>query len=225
MRGGSKSIKHKNSRMLGDKPLLAWPIDVAKQVKAVDRIIVSTDDVAIADKARQYGAEIYMRPAELATDSAVVADVIRYMRLILKQESDRKCIMVLLEATSPFRTPLMIEKCIHQLVEKRLDSVATFQEAALNPHRSWKIDPQGCPSSFLSEADPWLPRQLLPEAYELNGLVYAFYLDRFPEQGNQVLFGRRGAVVSLCDGIDIDTEKDLKIANALLATKTSACAE
>lgn len=224
MRGGSRSIKNKNLRLLGEKPLLAWPIDVAKQTKLIDRVIVSTDDIAIAEQSMQRGSEVYMRPEELATDHAVVADVIRYMRSILNAESVRERIMVLLEATSPFRTVEMIEQCVHDLMSKKLDSVATFQEASLNPHRSWQINANGKPSAFLEGIDPWLPRQLLPKAYELNGLVYVFSLDRFPEKGNKVLFGKSGAIISHHGGIDIDTEEDLIIANALCDAKTIASA-
>lgn len=222
MRGGSKSVKHKNLRLLGDKPLLAWPINVAKQVSVIDRILVSTDSIAISEKSMQYGAEVLMRPAELATDHAVVADVIRYVRQELGVRDQDDTIMVLLEATSPFRSVTVIEQCLQMLVTKDLDSVATFQEASLNPHRSWKIADSGEPSAFLDDADPWLPRQLLPEAYQLTGSVYAFYLSRFPEHGNKILFGNSGAVITDDNSIDIDTEEDLIIANAVLEAKTIA---
>src|ERR1700735_540422 len=58
-RGGSKSVPGKNIRALGGKPLLAWSIDVARQVSEIDRIIVSTDDTEIASVGRAYGAEVY----------------------------------------------------------------------------------------------------------------------------------------------------------------------
>ncbi len=62
-RGGSKSVPGKNIRPLGGKPLLAWSIDVARQMSEIDRIIVSTDDEQIASVGRAHGAEIYARPA------------------------------------------------------------------------------------------------------------------------------------------------------------------
>lgn len=224
MRGGSKSVKHKNLRLLGEKPLLAWPIEVARQVPLIDHVIVSTDSTTIAEKSKQYGAEVYMRPDELATDIIVIADVIRYMRRALNVKKMHECIMVLLESTSPFRTVDIIEQCVRELVEKKLDSIASFQEASLNPNRSWQISSNGEPSAFLEGADPWLPRQLLPQAYQLNGSVYAFYLNRFPKEGNKILFGKSGAVISHHNSIDIDTEEDLVIANALYNVKTSTFA-
>ena len=78
-RGGSKSVPGKNIRSLGGKPLLAWSIDVARQVSEIDRIIVSTDDTQIASVGRIYGAEVYARPQHLATDEALVIDAaLRY---------------------------------------------------------------------------------------------------------------------------------------------------
>src|SRR6476646_1907773 len=76
-RGGSKSIPGKNIKQLHGKPLLAWSIKVAKKVRQIDRIIVSTDDAAISAVGREYGAEIYMRPPHLATDNALVIDALK----------------------------------------------------------------------------------------------------------------------------------------------------
>ena len=76
-RGGSKSVPGKNIRPLGGKPLLAWSIDVARQVSEIDRVIVSTDDAQIASVGRHYGAEVYARPPHLATDEALVIDALK----------------------------------------------------------------------------------------------------------------------------------------------------
>jgi CMP-N-acetylneuraminic acid synthetase len=215
-RGGSKSIKNKNLRTLGGKELLAWPIATSRETPEIDRVIVSTDDAHIAAAARRLGAEHYERPPELATDEALVVDAVRHLRRVLQAEGETARLAVLLEATSPFRTPAMISKCLRRLVEEGLDSVATFHPAAINPERVWRIE-NGAPRPFLEGAVPWRPRQLLTPAYQLNGAVYAFRLDRLPADAPGVLFGRMGAeVVRAEDVVDIDDERDLAIANALL---------
>ncbi len=76
-RGGSKSIPGKNIKPLCGKPLLAWSIDIARQVAEIDRVIVSTDDSEIAAVGRNYGADVYDRPAHLATDEALVIDALK----------------------------------------------------------------------------------------------------------------------------------------------------
>ena len=76
-RGGSKSVPKKNIKPLGGKPLICWSIEVAKNTPAVDRVIVSTDSDEIAQVAKSAGAEVYLRPAHLATDEALVIDALR----------------------------------------------------------------------------------------------------------------------------------------------------
>ena len=215
-RGGSKSVPYKNLHPLGGKPLLAWPIEIARATPAIDRMIVSTDDDRIAKAARDLGAEVYMRPAALATDTAVVADAIRDLWRRLRAEGETAEILVLLEATSPFRTTEMIERCLRRMVDERLDSIATFHEADINPERTWRID-AGIPQPFIAGAVPWKPRQLLTPAYQLNAAVYAFMPDRLPADSPSILFGKMGAEIVPADSvIDIDTLKDFAYANALL---------
>lgn len=215
-RGGSKAVPYKNLHPLGGKPLLAWPVECALQTPEIDRVIVSTDDDRIASTAAQLGAEVYRRPEHLATDTALVADTIRQLWAQLRVEGEQAQILVLLEATSPFRTPELISSCLRRLVAEQLDSVATFNEADINPERTWRIE-EGAPAPFIDGAVPWKPRQLLTPAYQLNGAVYAFFPDRLPAGIPNILFGKMGAVVIPSDSvIDIDTLQDFNIANALL---------
>ena len=77
-RGGSKGIKHKNVRLVGGKPLIAWSIETALAAKEIDRVVVSTDDVEIARVAQDYGAEVLKRPAYIADDRTPMIDVIEH---------------------------------------------------------------------------------------------------------------------------------------------------
>jgi CMP-N,N'-diacetyllegionaminic acid synthase len=215
-RGGSKSVPYKNLHPLGGKPLLAWPIETARATGSIDRIIVSTDDDRIADAARELGAEVYQRPQELATDTAVVADAIRDLWRRLRAEGETATMLVLLEATSPFRTPEVIERCLRRMVDEQLDSIATFHEADINPERTWRID-GGKPEPFIRGAIPWKPRQLLTPAFQLNAAVYAFRPDALPADSPSILFGNIGAEIVPADSVvDIDTLRDFAYANALL---------
>ena len=215
-RGGSKSIPYKNLCDLGGKPLLAWPVDVAFATPEIDEVFVSTDDKKIGTVAAGLGAKIHWRPDELASDSALVIDAVRHFFGQQKQEGKAPDIIVLLEATSPFRTPEMILNCLRRMLDEELDSIATFHSAEINPERCWKIE-QGIPKPFIDGAIPWKPRQELSAAYQLNGAVYAFRADRLPTNGPNILFGKIGAeIISTDKVIDIDDRKDLIIANAIL---------
>ncbi len=219
-RGGSKGIPKKNQQLLGGKPLIAWPIQTSLATPEIDRVILSTDDADLSAIARYYGAESFNRSPELSTDSTLVIDVIRDCWQRIKSEGETGAILVLLEATSPFRTPAIVSRCIQRLVSDGLDSIATFREATVNPERTWKIL-NGTPTTFITGAVPWKPRQLLESAYQLDGRVYAFYPDKLPADSPSILFGTVGAEIDLDDKIvDIDSPIDLEIANAILRARS-----
>src|SRR5690606_10408895 len=68
-RGGSKRLPGKNLLSLGGLPLMAHSILYAQRFpEIIDAVFVSTDDVAIADCARHYGAGVIMRPEALSGD-------------------------------------------------------------------------------------------------------------------------------------------------------------
>jgi CMP-N,N'-diacetyllegionaminic acid synthase len=220
-RGGSKSVPGKNVRSLGGKPLLAWAIDVARQVSEIDRIIVSTDDTQIASVGRSYGAEVYTRPEHLATDEALVIDALKDLLQTLQAESETPEWVILLEPTCPLRTADDLRDCLKLVAQGGYDSVATFKDAELNPHRAWRIV-NDIPEVFIAGAVPWLPRQKLPKAYQLNGAVYVFRASLLAQEAKSLLVGKLGAVLMPRDrSQDIDDSVDFVIVEALLKKSNS----
>jgi N-acylneuraminate cytidylyltransferase len=215
-RGGSKTVPGKNIKLLNGKPLIAWSIEAARNTAEIDRIIVSTDDDTISSIALNHGAEVYARPDHLATDEALVIDALRDLIATLKSEGEQAEIMVLLEPTCPLREVGDIRECLTLMADKGKDSVATFKKADLNPHRAWKIH-CGIPEVFIHGAVPWLPRQKLPEAFQLNGAVYAFNVNRLREDSPSLLVGEIGAVLMPAErSVDIDDELDFEIVEAII---------
>jgi N-acylneuraminate cytidylyltransferase len=220
-RGGSKSVTGKNIRPLAGKPLLAWAIEVARQVNEIDRIIVSTDDAAIASVGKAYGAEIYPRPAHLATDESLVIDALRDLLQTLRAEGEIPEWVILLEATCPLRSADDVRGCLRLATQGGYDSVATFKEAELNPHRAWRLV-NGVPEVFIPGAIPWLPRQKQPRAYQLNGAVYLFRANLLAEEAQSLLVGKLGAVLMPRErSQDIDDSVDFTIVEALLTKSNS----
>jgi CMP-N,N'-diacetyllegionaminic acid synthase len=215
-RGGSKSVPGKNIRSLGGKPLLAWSIDIAKQLSEIDRIIVSTDDDQIASVGRAFGAEVYARPAHLATDEALVIDALKDLLQTLRSEGEKAEWVVLLEATCPLRSLDDVRDCLKLAASGNFDSVATFKDAELNPHRAWRLV-EGMPEVFIEGAIPWLPRQKLPKAYQLNGAVYVFRAELLAQEAKSLLVGKLGAVLMPRErSHDIDDLVDFTIVEALI---------
>lgn len=217
-RGGSKGLPGKNIKNFCGKPLLGHAIDVAQSSKYVDHVCVSTDCPEIARSAVKFGAEAVTRPEELATDTALVVEVVRHL---VKKLGDKYDFIVLLEATSPLRSVEQVDSCIESVNEVGVDSAATFSVAEPPPTRLWKIV-DGKASTYLTDADPWLPRQLHSDAFRLNGLAYAFRVESFISTGaDSIFFGNRSAVVTEGTVVDIDTAEDFTLAELIMRTKNA----
>jgi len=214
-RAGSKSVPRKNLAYVGPHTLVSHAVMQARATGLIDRIIVSTDGEEIADEARGVGAEVYVRPAHLATDSSLVIDTVRHLCAQLRSEGESAKYMTMLEATTPLRRPADIVACLELLDRDELDSVATFKDADLNPHRAWKFE-DSRPLTYIDTAVPWLPRQSLPKAYQLTGAVYAFAIDALPLNAPGLLFGKTGAVLVARErSVDIDDGIDLLVVQEL----------
>ena len=78
-RGGSKRIPRKNIRRFAGKPMIGHAIEAALRSPVIERVLVSTDDAAIADIARDLGAEVpFERPRALADDHTPTVPVIAH---------------------------------------------------------------------------------------------------------------------------------------------------
>ena len=217
-RGGSKGLPGKNIRAFAGKPLIVHSIETALNCALVSRTVVSTDDARIADVANAHGAQVIIRPDELAVDTALVIDAIRHAVLAVEDEGDDINFVVLLEPTSPFRRAEDLEKCIRVLLEDRADSVATFTEAHVSPNRLWRVS-ESVVEPYIEGAVPWLPRQKQPIAHELTGQIYGVSRRVLFENEDAIslLLGRKYAVITPREtALDIDTEFDFIMAEKVM---------
>lgn len=216
-RGGSKGLPGKNIKPFNDKPLIAWAIECALQSQYITDVIVSTDDQKIAEVSRSYGAQVSMRPDNLATDKAKVIDSIKYVVQEQKNQGKTYECICLLEPTAPLRDAALVDNCIEHIEKKGYNSVATFSPAPVSPNRLWKIE-DGKPIPYMDSAVPWLTRQEQPEAYILNGMVYAFSPENLTNDPNQITFFSKDNYAILVKdraGFDIDTLDEFIAVEAL----------
>jgi len=141
-RGGSKGLPRKNILPLNGKPLIAYTIEAALQADCIDEVIVTTDDLEVADIAKQYGATVpFIRPKYLATDSALAVDV--YLHTVEWLITNRKCsishFMVLLP-TTPLRTSIDIENAYRLFKEEKGTTLIAVKEAEVPPSWYMQID-------------------------------------------------------------------------------------
>lgn len=217
-RGGSKGIPHKNIRPLAGKPLIAWTIHAARQSQTLNRVIVSTDDVEIAEVAREWGAEVpFMRPPELAQDDSPHHDVILHAVNWLEAEtaSPPRYIM-LLQPTSPLRTAEDIDRAIALATEKDADSVISVCPIPHHPYFSKQITPDGKLLDFIERPQGYLPRQGLPPAYALNGAIYLVRRSVLLEREDWYTDRTFAYIMPPERSLDIDTPWDLHLADLIL---------
>ncbi|HLE21848.1 MAG TPA: acylneuraminate cytidylyltransferase family protein, partial [Vicinamibacteria bacterium] len=128
-RGGYDEVPYLNIKKLGPLPLVAHTLQEAAKSQYVDRVVVSTDDDRVATVARQYGADVpFLRPAELAAGPLIKPVIAHAVQFLEKNEDDRYHLVVMLQATSPFRTAQKIDEALDKLVDDDLESVVSLRE-------------------------------------------------------------------------------------------------
>lgn len=216
-RGGSKGVVKKNIIPLLSKPLIVYTIEAARRAKTLDRIIVSTDDAAIARICREHGIEApFLRPKSLARDTTPMLLVLQHaVKYLEKKQHYKADIVVLLQPTSPLRKSSHIDRAVRTLLNTKADSVVTLCEAASSPYWFSKIV-RGRVVPFNSCGEKFSRRQDLPKLYQVNGAVYVTRYDCLMRQGKILGKDSRPIIMSREESLDIDTELDLKIAETLL---------
>jgi spore coat polysaccharide biosynthesis predicted glycosyltransferase SpsG/CMP-N-acetylneuraminic acid synthetase len=133
-RGGTDPVPYLNIKRLGDGPLLAHTLDAARGSRYVDRVIVTTDDAHVAEVARANGAEVpFLRPRELAADLPSLKPVVAHAVHALEAAGDRIDLVVVLQATTPFREGSAVDEALDRLTEGAFDTVVSVtQDRTLN---------------------------------------------------------------------------------------------
>jgi CMP-N-acetylneuraminic acid synthetase len=212
-RGGSKGIKDKNIKQLGGKPLIAWTIQAASLSK-LDRYIVSTDSELIADISKKFKADVpFIRPWELATDSARAIPVLQHALSFLFNIGEKYDAVMMLQPTSPFRSLEDIDKAIEILSSTNADSVISVVDVeGHHPARMKFLDDNGfLIDPIFCENYENQPRHELEKIYIRNG---AIYLTRTNILKNNTLKGSKsfGLVMPQIRSINIDNNIDFDFA-------------
>jgi CMP-N,N'-diacetyllegionaminic acid synthase len=214
-RGGSKGLPGKNIKPFAGKPLIAHTIAHALDCAEIDAVYVSTDDVRIADIARNAGAEVpYLRPAELATDEAGKLPVIEHLVSHLEQQGELIRRVVDLQPTSPLREPGDIATAL--LARPAAQLVVSVSEAQDNPY--FNLVEQGSDGLVhLSKGDGAARRQDVPPVYALNGSIYVWQRAALAHASLHGLWSVTVApyVMPRWKSVDIDTLEDFEHAQWL----------
>lgn len=175
-RKGSKGLPLKNIRPLAGKPLLAWPIAAARASRYVDRVIISTDDQGFADLAVRHGADApFLRPAELASDTAPSIGFILHAIDTLAEAGDGYDYVVLLEPTSPLTEGSDVDAALEQLVAADADAIVGVSKLeATHPAFAVRRADDGTITPYAAATFGEMPRrQDIEPLFVLDGALYA----------------------------------------------------
>ena len=213
-RGGSKGIPRKNIAPIGGRPLIAWTIEAARAAKLVDRVIVSTDDAQIAQVAREFGAEVIDRPAEISGDAASSESALLHVLEALERtENYRPELVAFLQCTSPLTQAADIDGVIAELGIANADSALTVAPFG---HFLWRPDERTGAVGVNHDKSFRQRRQERSPEYLENGAVYVMKSDGFRTARHR-FFGKTAMFVVPAErAIEIDEPGDLVIAEMLL---------
>jgi N-acylneuraminate cytidylyltransferase len=214
-RSGSERVPGKNVRVLAGHPLLAYSVATARQAGA-DRVVCSTDSEEIAEVAHWYGAEVVLRPAELATSTSPDIEWLRHAFGRLPEPYE---LFALVRPTSPFRGPETVRRALDQLLaHSDADSIRAVEPVKQHPGKMWLVDGDEMrPLLDQSQLEvPWHDSQFqaLPAVYVQNSSLEIAWT-RVVESGtlggkNRIPFFTEGL-----EGFSIDREEDWVRAEAL----------
>jgi CMP-N-acetylneuraminic acid synthetase len=224
-RGGSKRLPRKNVRILGEKPLLAYPIELCRRASFIERIIVSTDDDEIMAVAKEYGAEVpFRRPADIAED--VPSELVTEHALkFLRDEGQMPEFAVTLTPATPFTKLEDLSAAFELLLNHPdWDAVSAVRKAVEHPE--WILREEGysgrMETIFGNPLDgKYNVSQNLDQFYYPTG---AFWINRASNfLTKPSLYGNKWGAITIAGEatLDIDTPDQLQLANEFIARRST----
>lgn len=214
-RGGSKRIPRKNIKAFHGKPMIAYSIEAALLSGCFDKVIVSTDDVEIAEVSRNHGALVpFLRPTEISDDYATTMDVMEHaIRWCQSEGWDLEAICCLY-ATAPFVLPNDLKRGYQLLQDGDVQFTFSATTFPFPIQRAIKLDKNGSVSMFAPENEQ-VRSQDLEEAYHDAGQFYWGRKNAFLNKLSIFSPHSKAVLLPRCRVQDIDTQEDWELAEAL----------
>ena len=219
-RSGSKGVPNKNIKLLAGKPLIVRSINQIKELKEINRVIVSTDSEEIANIAINAGAEVpFMRPKKLAEDDTPEWLVWRHaLDSINKLDGGYPDILIIVPVTAPLRTVDDLKNCLIEYQKGNADIIITATDSHRSPYFNMvKIDKEGMANLVISPEETITRRQDTPYVYDMTTVAYVT-TPKFVLENDSIFSGKvRHVHIPIERALDIDTSFDFKIAELLLS--------
>ena len=215
-RGGSKGVPGKNIKEICGKPLIAYSIEIAKKIESIDKIFVSTEDDAIANVAKEFGADIIIRPHNLTQDDSPEWLAWQHAVNWLEEKGESFDIFISLPSTSPLRNKNDITQCLASLNEKT-DMVVGITEASRSPWFNMvQQDEDGFLKVLMGNEESYIRRQDTPAIFDMTTVAYVSR-PKFIANFTGIFDGNvKGVEIPAERALDIDTELDFEFAEYLM---------
>ena len=221
-RGGSKRIPRKNIKLIAGKPMVAYSIEAGIASKYIDRVIVSTEDKEISEVSTSYGAEVFIRPIELAQDETKTPPVMINVVERLQQENYYPDIVVLLQPTSPMRDAKFVDEALEQFFNTPESDSIFSAHVRCHTMPLWKRHHSGeltCLYDYHLRPRSQ-DRHLNELLYSEDGAFYAIKIDAFKKWKDFI--GEKPCIYETPYKVDIDHDKDFQLAEQMIiSAKTS----
>jgi len=215
-RKGSKGLPGKNTKILGDKPLIEYTILFAlENLKQGDELCISTNDLEVVEIAKSKGIDIpFIRPEELSNDTASSYDVILHAVKFYEKHGLIFDAVLLLQPTSPFRNRLDLNQVMDKY-DDSIDMVVTVKVAKENPYFTlYEENKQGL--LYKSKDGKFERRQDCPLVYAFNGAMYLINVDSIKKCKFSEFNNIRKIIMPEERSLDIDTSADWALAEFYL---------
>lgn len=219
-RSGSKGIIGKNIKNFLGKPLIAYPIEQALALQLIDRVIVDTDSLEIAEIAKHYGAGVpFLRPSNLAQDNSKIIDsIIYFIDKLRKDESYFPSHIMILQTTSPLRSVEEIKECIKIIETTDATSVVTV--CATHP-KLYNLDALNNLVLVNGSEDFSSNRQAWAGSFKLNGSVFLVSTDDLQKQRRVITDKTKIVVCPAWRSIDVDNLEEWAMAECLFVSQVA----
>ena len=211
-RAGSKGLPGKNTALVEGKSLVQLAIESALSIPEITRVVVTSDDVPVQKIASDLGAEVVVRPAELAQDNSPIESAILHALASLNLDPTSTDVLTVIQPTSPLRDKQLLATSISNFIKNGSQgSVFGVVEVEHHPAKMLVINGEFV-VPFTKVEDLSAPRQQLQRVVRQSGSIYITNLQQFLSLGTLFINPVGWVAVSGAEAIDIDTAQDLALA-------------
>mgnify|MGYP001376939464 FL=1 len=213
-RGGSKGIKLKNLKKIGNKSLVSHTITFAKNLKFLDDIIVSSDNKKILNIGKKLGVSLHLRSKKLSGD--YVSDISLILDVIKNKKYVSFDYLLYLQPTSPFRFKKDFLKALKKLIKQKADAIWSVTNISNKNHplKVLKENKKKYLQTYLNSGKKIVARQELDEIFIRNGIFYFFSIKKLKLK--KTIYLKKSIPYQIFyEYFNIDTPNDLKLAKKL----------